>query len=224
MTTRTSWVSGRCISPLSKATGVLLAGCWPSQWTWTRWPPAGEDRATARPSSMPSWPARSSLPSSWSALAPSLTRFVPCSPQDIPSLETSARGLARKEHLELELSPAPRRTPSTERVAPVKTASKESLADSFQSLAVSPGQNAEYEEELGVRIGDQCMVEARNFHGVAIIRYVGPCNKRTGLWIGLELPEPVGRNDGKLEARRYFTCLPNCGLFVRSEKITKLTS
>jgi hypothetical protein len=144
--------------------------------------------------------------------------------QDIPSLEMSARALARKEHVELELSPAPKRTPSTERVAPVKTASMEALSDSFHSHTLSPGQTAEYEEELGVHIGDQCMVEARNFHGVAIIRYVGPCNKRTGLWIGLELPEPVGRNDGKLEARRYFTCLPNCGLFVRPEKITKLTS
>lgn len=143
----------------------------------------------------------------------------------------SARALAGKEHVELELSPAPQRTPSTERVAPVKTASVDALSDSFQSLAVSPGSNAQYEEELGVHIGDQCMVEARNFNGVATIRYVGPCNKRTGLWIGLELPEPgprpltaVGRNDGKLEARRYFTCLANCGLFVRPEKITKLTS
>ena len=51
------------------------------------------------------------------------------------------------------------------------------------------------------------------------IRYVGPLKKKPGLWVGLELHEPVGKpvgpHDGSLDGVRYFTCEPMYGIFVK---------
>ena len=48
----------------------------------------------------------------------------------------------------------------------------------------------------------------------ATVRYVGATNFAEGVWVGLELLRPVGRNDGSVRGIRYFTCDPQCGLFV----------
>ena len=41
----------------------------------------------------------------------------------------------------------------------------------------------------------------------------------TGKWVGVELDTPNGKNNGTVQARQYFTCEPNHGMFVRVAQV-----
>jgi tubulin-folding cofactor B len=40
-----------------------------------------------------------------------------------------------------------------------------------------------------------------------------------GYWVGVQFDEPVGRNDGAVKGKRYFTCSAGYGGFVRPDKV-----
>ena len=42
-----------------------------------------------------------------------------------------------------------------------------------------------------------------------------------GLWLGVELVDPVGKNNGSLEGTQYFSCINNHGLFVKPNNAFK---
>ena len=53
-----------------------------------------------------------------------------------------------------------------------------------------------------------------------MLRYIGDVDFAEGIWLGVELRTPKGKNDGSVQGRRYFLCRPNHGLIVRPSKVT----
>lgn len=64
-------------------------------------------------------------------------------------------------------------------------------------------------------IGSRCT--ANDVDGY--VRFVGETDFSGGIWIGVELDLPVGKNDGSIQGKRYFSCGSEHGVFVRPVKV-----
>lgn len=55
--------------------------------------------------------------------------------------------------------------------------------------------------------------------GKGIVRYSGATSFSKGKWVGIELYEPKGKNDGSVYGVSYFTCKMGYGIFIRASQI-----
>jgi len=55
-----------------------------------------------------------------------------------------------------------------------------------------------------------------------VVRYIGPLQIAAGEWLGLELADDSGKNDGSVKGHRYFDCPHGHGIFVRKESAAKV--
>ncbi|XP_037603446.1 CAP-Gly domain-containing linker protein 4-like isoform X2 [Sebastes umbrosus] len=72
--------------------------------------------------------------------------------------------------------------------------------------------------QVCLHVGIQVLLSSAN--DMAFIRYLGTADFAPGLWLGLELRSPKGKNDGSVGGRRYFTCRPGHGVLVRPSRVT----
>ena len=63
---------------------------------------------------------------------------------------------------------------------------------------------------------------ALNDDRIAIIRHVGPVHFQAGDWVGIELEEPTGKNDGSVKGERYFECEQDYGMFLRAAGVKQI--
>ncbi|CAF3355314.1 unnamed protein product [Rotaria socialis] len=60
------------------------------------------------------------------------------------------------------------------------------------------------------------------FNKIGTIRFVGKTYFKEGTWYGIELEEPVGKNNGSFAGHSYFQCPDKHGIFVRRDKIRRM--
>ncbi|KAH0270746.1 hypothetical protein KCU91_g7872, partial [Aureobasidium melanogenum] len=58
----------------------------------------------------------------------------------------------------------------------------------------------------------------------AVVRFLGSTGFAPGEWVGVELDEATGKNDGSVKGDRYFDCEPNYGMFLRAAGVSRILS
>ena len=73
---------------------------------------------------------------------------------------------------------------------------------------------------MGLKLNDRVVVGNK----LGTLRFCGTTEFATGIWAGVELDTPEGRNDGTVKGMRYFHCENNHGIFVSPNKLSKAGS
>ncbi|XP_017893436.1 restin homolog isoform X3 [Ceratina calcarata] len=116
-----------------------------------------------------------------------------------------------------EISPT-QKTPTSPADSAKGTLSKSmspSLNASMTSLSSTISQRGD------IRIGDRVIVSSSQGSKTGVLRYMGTTEFAAGEWCGVELDDPVGKNDGSVGDKRYFECRPKYGLFAPAHKVSR---
>lgn len=65
-----------------------------------------------------------------------------------------------------------------------------------------------------------CLLDGRQ----ATVRFVGPTHFAAGDWIGVELDDATGKNDGSVQGERYFDCEHGFGMFIRPSAVASIVA
>uniref|UniRef100_A0A671TTK3 CAP-Gly domain containing linker protein 3 n=1 Tax=Sparus aurata TaxID=8175 RepID=A0A671TTK3_SPAAU len=71
---------------------------------------------------------------------------------------------------------------------------------------------------LGLKLGERVLLDDMK---TGTLRFCGTTEFASGQWVGVELDEPEGKNDGSVGGVRYFICPPKLGIFAPVSKISK---
>ncbi|KAF7690436.1 kinesin-like protein KIF13B [Silurus meridionalis] len=66
---------------------------------------------------------------------------------------------------------------------------------------------------------DEYVTVGSNKNGT--VRYIGPTDFADGIWVGVELDVPAGKNDGSVGGRHYFHCNPGYGVLVKPDRVAR---
>merc|ERR1711990_520915 len=72
--------------------------------------------------------------------------------------------------------------------------------------------------EKSLKVGEHVIYNGKT----GIVRFVGPTDFKDGVWVGIELHEPSGKNDGSVLGKYYFNCPPKFGLFAMPHKVQRI--
>ncbi|XP_046960602.1 kinesin-like protein KIF13B isoform X2 [Vanessa cardui] len=117
----------------------------------------------------------------------------------------AARSAARASH------PAPRPRSAHE------PALRDTPASSTERIGDEDFESSRHPVPEWLSVGES--VQLRLSSSTGVVAYVGPTNFAGGVWVGVELDAPTGKNDGSVGGTRYFSCRARHGIFVRADKL-----
>ncbi|CAI5770832.1 CAP-Gly domain-containing linker protein 4 isoform X1 [Podarcis lilfordi] len=106
------------------------------------------------------------------------------------------------------------------------TARKNKKEDLKSHSAATKGRNNTFPssrrnpfDEGEIQIGDRVLVVGQR---TGIVRFYGTTKFAPGVWCGIELDKPHGKNDGSVAGMQYFSCLPRYGVFAPPSRVQRL--
>lgn len=80
---------------------------------------------------------------------------------------------------------------------------------------------AEKRQCENIKVGDRCQINVPGqMTRLGEVQYVGEMDGKVGYFVGIRYDEPLGKNDGTVDGKTYFKCLPKHGGFVKPEHVT----
>ncbi|KAM9735140.1 LOW QUALITY PROTEIN: CAP-Gly domain-containing linker protein 1 [Menidia menidia] len=116
--------------------------------------------------------------------------------------------------------PAPPGPTTAIQATGIKTSSVLSrMVTSSESVSNLSDPDSMKKSRRELRLGDRVLVGGTK---AGVVRFLGETDFAKGEWCGVELDEPLGKNDGAVAGTRYFQCLPRYGLFAPVHKVTRI--
>lgn len=135
--------------------------------------------------------------------------------QSFPTASTPANIDMSSSVPELNL---PRSNSPADGISQASSSSDENLsANTASDEALDVSSTADWTAPAWLVLGESVMISPYNKTGV--VSFLGSTQFSPGLWVGVELDTPTGRNDGTVGGVRYFECKPKYGVFVRPDKL-----
>ena len=142
------------------------------------------------------------------------TRALGVSGVDAASPATKRVSRGKCSHRDLPPIPAlPRPNPATRQHPPPPPPPNTPIDDAVDNVLLIPNIPNMTDLAPGQRV---VLSDGRH----ATVRFVGHAAFAAGDWVGIELDEGSGKNDGSVQGERYFDCPMGRGMFVRPAAVT----
>ncbi|XP_028999228.1 kinesin-like protein KIF13B isoform X2 [Betta splendens] len=117
--------------------------------------------------------------------------------------------------------PAPHSSASHNNISEQKLLNSGGGSEGFERLEILVDEEEQNQDETlpDWLMEGACVTVGNNKPGT--VRYIGVTQFAEGVWVGVELDTPVGKNDGSVGGHRYFHCKPGYGVLVRPDRLSR---